>query len=213
MARSVGADCAMVNPEGRGGDHLVSLFQELSETVDIALMIQDASGNAAPEVLLKAVAQSEKVTCLKLESPGAPHKMGLVSEGLARVSGNRKVAVLGGSNGGLLLEELDRGSVGTLPHPAIIDAFNTVCVRYAEGDSIGASEAYYQKILPLNRLTAAGGTPGGGIWLHKTIFQRAGILRSSYCRVASKPQPDWVMKKIWAHIKSQDLLISKQINF
>ncbi|MBT3603271.1 MAG: dihydrodipicolinate synthase family protein, partial [Candidatus Latescibacteria bacterium] len=177
LASKCGADCAMVNPGDQRGDQLVSLFKNLSDEVNIALMIQDAKENAPADVLLRAVKEAKNVTCLKLESAGAPHKMGLVCEGLPEVAGGRQVTVLGGSNGGLLLEELGRGSVGTLPHPVLIDAFQDACERYAENDMSGASDTYYQKILPLSRLTTAGGVPGGGIWLHKTIFQRAGILK------------------------------------
>lgn len=211
LAKWCGVDCAMVNPEARKGDQLVALFRDLSDEVNIELMIQDAHGNAPADVLLRAVEEAKNVTSLKLESPGAPHKMGVVCEGLSTVCGDRDVTVLGGSNGGLLLEELDRGSVGTLPHPAIIDAFKQVCDLYASGDASGASLAYYQKILPLNRLTAAGGAAGGGIWLHKTIFQRAGILQSNYCRVGTSPQPDWVMDKIWAHLLEHNFAVSKHL--
>jgi 2-keto-3-deoxy-L-arabinonate dehydratase len=211
MASGCGADCAMVNAEAQGGDQLVRLFCDLSDEVDISLMIQDAHGNAPVDILLQAVKEAKNVNSLKLESAGAPHKMGLATDGLAGASGARDVTVLGGSNGGLLLEELERGSVGTLPHPAIIDAFRDVCDRYAAGDVSGASDTYYQKILPLNRLTAAGGAAGGGIWLHKTIFQRAGILNSNYCRVKTKAQPDWVMDKMWAHLLDHSLAIAKRI--
>ena len=212
LARWCGVDCAMVNPEGRRGDELVALFRYLSEKINIDLMVQDAQGNAPADDLVEVVKDAQKVTCLKLESPGAPHKMGLVAEKLSDVLGDRDVTILGGSNGGLLLEELDRGSVGTLPHPAIIDAFGEVCDLYADGNSAEASNVYYKKILPLNRLTAAGGVPGGGIWLHKTIFEKAGILRSNYCRVNAKPQPEWVMEKIWDHLVASGVAISKRIS-
>jgi len=212
LAYACGADCAMVNPEARSGEQLVGLFRDLSDAVPIPLMIQDAHGNASAEVLLQAVRESKNVNSLKLESPGAPHKMGLVASDLDQASAPRQVTVLGGSNGGLLLEELARGSVGTLPHPAIIDAFRKVCDCWADGDLAGASKTYYQTILPLSRLTAAGGAAGGGIWLHKTIFQRAGILASNYCRVHTNPQPDWVMDQVWAHLQKNHLDISKQID-
>lgn len=213
LAKACGADCAMVNAENRKGDEFVKLFTEISEQIGMDVMIQDAHGNAPVKDLLRAVIEAERVTCLKLESPGAPHKMGLVAEELAQTSLSREVTVLGGSNGGLLLEELERGSVGTLPHPAIIDAFADVCRAFGNGDSMRASDIYYKKILPLNRWTAAGGVAGGGIWLHKTLFERAGILKSNYCRVAAQPQPDWVMDKVWAHLQTRDFAISKHITF
>ncbi|MBT4136379.1 MAG: hypothetical protein HOE48_00615 [Candidatus Latescibacteria bacterium] len=48
--------------------------------------------------------------------------------------------------------------------------------------------------------------------MHKTIFQRAGILKSNYCRVNARPQPDWVMDKVWTHLAENDLNISKHID-
>ena len=61
---------------------------------------------------------------------------GLRERGLT-ASGTRDVTVLGGSNGNLLPEELERGAVGTLPFAAIIDAYRTVCDHYATGDATG----------------------------------------------------------------------------
>ena len=214
MAKDCGADCAMVNPEGRRGEHLVGLFRDLSEQVGLPLMIQDAQGNAPADGLLQAVEEASFVVSLKIECPGAPHKMGLIAAGLKEkgfLSGVRTVTVLGGSNGGLLLEELERGAVGSLPHPVIIDAFGTVCDRYAAGDYSAAKDCYYDQILPLGRMTAAGGTAGGGIWLHKVIFQRAGILKSAYCRIEARPQPDWVMAQVWAHLSQSGLAISRYL--
>lgn len=215
VAKDCGADCAMVNPEGRKGEHLVGLFRDLSDRVGLPLMIQDAQGNAPAGGLLQTVHEAPSVVSLKIECPGAPHKMGLIAEGLKAKGfsgdGDRTVTVLGGSNGGLLLEELARGSVGSLPHPVIIDAFGTVCQAYAQGDFAEAKDCYYEKILPLSRMTAAGGAPGGGIWLHKVIFQKAGILNSAYCRVDARPQPDWVMDLVWDHLLHADLAISRYL--
>ena len=215
LARECGADCAMVNPETRSGDKLVALFRDLSDRVGLPLMVQDAAGNAPAEVLLRAVREAASVTCLKIECPGTPHKIGVLMDGLRQSGldggGEREITVLGGSNGNLLPEELERGAVGSLPHPALIDAFRTVCDRYAAGDIEGALDCYYRCILPLSRLVLAGGAAGGQIWMHKTIFLRAGILRSAHCRAPAASQPEWVMEKVWAHLKAADLCISGRL--
>ena len=206
LALECGADGAMVNPAPLGGDELVSLFRDLSDTVALPLMIQDAGGNAPADVLLRAVREAPRVNSLKLESPGAPDKIGRVVEGLPDVR-DRDVTVVGGSNGNLLIEEFDRGAVGALPHPAIIDAFGAVCDLYFAGDAPAASDVYYRVILPLSRLTAAGA--GNAIWLHKEIFRRAGILSSAHCRIAAGPMPDWVMQAIWRHLDATDTHIGR----
>ncbi len=209
LALDCGADGAMVNAAPLGGEALVSLFRDLSEQVALPLMIQDANGNAPADVLLQAVREAPRVNSLKLESPGAPDKIGRVVEGLAD-GAVADVTVVGGSNGNLLPEEFDRGAVGTLPHPAIIDAFRKYCDLRASGDAGGADEHYYRVILPLNRLTAAGA--GNSIWLHKEIFRRAGILGSSFYRVGAHPMPEWVMDAIWRHIASTEVAISRLVS-
>ena len=209
IAKDSGADCLMVNPEKRQGEALVGLFRDLSERVGISLMVQDV-GNAPAETLVQAARDAEHVTCMKIEGQGAPHKMGLLVEGVKELT-DRTILILGGSNGNSLPEELERGSVGTLPHPVIIDAFRRVCDLHANGEIAEAHNVYYQHILPLNRLTTAGGGVGGGIWLHKIIFERAGILTSAYCRINTNPQPDWIMEKVWDHLKQSDLGITKHL--
>jgi len=215
LACECGADCAMVNPQPYGGEQLVSLFRNLSERVDLPLMIQDAGGNAPAEVLLRATREAVRVVSLKIESAAAPHKIGQLVAGLHENGltggGTRDVTVLGGADGNLLPEELERGAIGTLPFPAIIDAYRVVCDCYAAGDATKGRENYLRLILPLLRLVSAGGSGGEVIWLHKAILQRAGILRTTYCRVGSAPLPDWVMESIWKHLTGANLLISRRL--
>jgi len=205
LARECGADCAMVNPQPRSGEQLVALFRDLSERVDLPLMIQDAGGNAPAEVLLRATREATRVVSLKIESPATPHKIGQMVAGLHESGlaggGARDVTVLGGANGNFLPEELERGSVGTLPFPAIIDAYRIVCDCYASGDAAGGRENYLQLILPLLRMVAAGSSGSEVIWLHKAIFQRDGILSTTYCRVGATPLPEWIMERVWQHLR------------
>ncbi len=215
LACECGADCAMVNPQQRNGEQLAALFRDLSERVDLPLMIQDASGNAPADVLLRATREATRVNSLKIESPAAPHKIGRIVAGLreSELAGNseRDVTVLGGANGNLLPEELEQGAVGTLPFPAIIDAYRTVCDCYATGDAAGGKDNYLRLILPLLRMVAAGGGGGDVIWLQKAIFHRAGVLCTTYCRVGAAPLPDWIMENVWQHLTSADLLISRRL--
>lgn len=209
IAKDSGVDCLMVNGDNRQGEALVGLFRDLSERVGISLMVQDV-GNAPAKTLVDAAREAKHITCMKIEGGGAPNKIGLVVEGVKEIT-DRNILILGGSNGNSLPEEFERGSTGTLPHPAIIDAFRQYCDLHQNGDIAGADAIYYRDISPLNRLTAAGGGVGGGIWLHKIIFERAGIINSAYFRINVSPQPDWIMDKVWAHLKQSDLHISKHL--
>jgi 2-keto-3-deoxy-L-arabinonate dehydratase len=213
LARECGADCAMVNPQPRTGEALVALFRDCSERIGLPLMIQDAGGNAPAPVLLQAAQEAAAVCSLKLESPGAPLKMAEVVAGLAQAgllvapagppAGGRQITVLGGASGAFLPEELERGATGTMPHPAIIDAFRLVCDRYAAGDPSGGYETYIRLILPVLRAAAiAGPSDGGGglVWLHKELFRRAGVLRAAYCRLPASPLPAGVVEQVLRHL-------------
>jgi 4-hydroxy-tetrahydrodipicolinate synthase len=233
LAQGCGADCAMVNPPalpvragGSAGDQLVALFRALSERVRLPLMIQDAGGNATVDILLRAAREASTVVAGKLESPGAVLKIGrfvaglreaglLAGAGSAGGSGGGRVTVLGGAGGNYLPEELEAGAVGTMPHPAIIDAFRTVCDRYAAGDPAAGYEAYLRQIVPLLRAVAMAGPgqgDGGGtmVWVHKALLVRAGVLRTTYCRAGNTPAPAPVMARVWEHVERTGLLVARR---
>ena len=128
----------------------------------------------------------------------------------------RRVTVLGGANGSFLPEEIERGAAGTMPHPGIIDGFRAVCDRYAAGDARGGYDLYVRVVLPVLRAAAvAGGGEGGAggafIWLHKALLQRAGVLRTTYCRGMASPVPAPVVDQVLRHLDGAgaDLLIAR----
>ena len=173
-----GVDAAMVNPDPLRWDLMIGLYRDLSEQVGLPLVVQDAQGNAPADDLVAAVNEAAAIACLKIECPATPHKMGIVREALDdALSGDREVTILGGSNGTLLIEELDRGSVGTMPHPAFIDAFKRVCEQHLGGNRGAAWDSYTSDILPVARLVQAAGMKGGSLWLHKHYVQACKHLR------------------------------------
>ena len=232
LAQDCGADCAMVNPQPRVGERLVALFRDLSERVGLPLMIQDAGGNAPVDVLLRAAREASTVVAGKLEAPGAPLKIAQFVTGLRKsghlaeqaaegdggggAGGNSgRITVLGGAGGNYLPEELEAGSVGTMPHPAIIDAFRSVCDRYGAGDAAGGYEVYLRQIVPLLRAVAIAGPgqgDGGGttVWVHKALLVRAGVLRTTYCRADNTPAPESVMARVWQHVERAGLLVARR---
>lgn len=214
LALESGADCAMVNPAPYSGNQLVGLFRDLSRLVQLPLMLQDASGDAPAAVLLQAVDAAPRICCLKLEAPAAPEKIGAVvsalrQDGLSGGKQARVITVLGGGNGNLLPEELGRGSVGTMPHPVLIDAFRAVCDHYAADNATSGQEVYQRKVAPVLRAVLVGGSGSTMLWLQKTLFHHAGILRTVYCRRRVPRLPSWLMEQIRRHLDSADLAISR----
>ncbi|HEX2185949.1 MAG TPA: dihydrodipicolinate synthase family protein, partial [Chloroflexota bacterium] len=237
LARESGVDCAMVNPQPSNGEQLVELFRRLSERIGLPLMVQDAGGNAPAPVLLRAAEEAPAVCSLKLESPGAALKMAAVAAGLqergwlagaagtgrAPAAGGagqegqrREITILGGANGSFLPEELELGAVGTMPHPAIIDAFRVVCERYAAGEGAAGYEAYLRLVLPVLRAAGmAGAGDGGGtmLVLQKTLLQRAGVIRTAVCRQPSAPLPGAILERVLRHLDGAgaELLLARRL--
>jgi hypothetical protein len=100
-----------------------------------------------------------------------------------------------------------------MPHPGIIDAFRQVCDRYAAGDPAGGYDTYIRLILPVLRAVAmgAGGADGGGAMLvvQKALLQRAGVIRTTYCRMPAGPVPDAVLERVFRHVGEAGLLASR----
>ncbi|MEE2753801.1 MAG: dihydrodipicolinate synthase family protein [Candidatus Latescibacterota bacterium] len=212
IAKECGADAAMVNPEPLKGERLVRLYRNLAEEVGLPLVFQDAKGNTSAADLVTAVSSGFTIVGLKIESLATPHKMGIVRDSLdSTLTDGREVTILGGSNGALLLEELDRGSVGTMPHPAMIDAFKHVCKLHEDGNRLESWKDYPETILPVARLVQAAGIKGGSLWLHKYLFTLAGIFSTDYCRMETATPPGWVMDQLLKHFQNSNFVISDMI--
>ncbi len=148
------------------------------------------------------------------DAGSAPHPCSSQGQALALSCASgapeaREITVLGGGNGNFLPEELGRGSVGTMPHPALIDGFRTVCDRYAAGASAGGLEVYQSTIAPVLRAVTVSGAGSSMLWLQKTLFQHAGILRSTYCRRNALALPNWLMEQVLAHLDGTDLIMAQ----
>ncbi len=212
IAMDCGVDAAMVNPDPLRGDRMIGLYRGLSEQVGLPLVVQDAQGNAPADDLVATVNEAAAIACLKIECPATPNKMGIVREALDdALSGDREVTILGGSNGTLLIEELDRGSVGTMPHPAFIDAFKRVCEQHLGGNRGAAWDSYTSDILPVARLVQAAGMKGGSLWLHKHLFKLAGIFATDHCRIETAVPPRWAMEEILTIVRTSEGCLGKKL--
>jgi 4-hydroxy-tetrahydrodipicolinate synthase len=179
-AQDGGAAALMVLPPyymKTDGDGLLHYFEAISNAVRIPIMVQDAPAMTAvamsPELLAKLGRDVEHVTLVKVEAPPTPGKVARLSA-LAGSS----LALLGGLNGHFLLEELERGSVGTMPGCDMTDAFVRVWDMWTAGDREGARRAF-DLMLPLIRYELQ---PGMGVAVMKRNLHDAGIIASARVR-------------------------------
>ena len=179
-----GADAVMILPPAfmpASPEEVLDYFQAISQAVNIPIFIQDtSSAPVSPGLALRIAEACPQVRYIKVESlPVVPRLADMVAQ-----AGDR-LTVFGGAGGNYFLEELRRGSQGTMPFPSQPEAFVEVWNLFQRGEERAAREVFYRKILPVNRLAEQ----GAGIYyaVHKEILRRRGILRSAKVRNPAPP--------------------------
>jgi 4-hydroxy-tetrahydrodipicolinate synthase len=180
-AEAAGADALMVlppyflKPEGEG---LFHYYRKISEAVHIPIMVQDAplltQVAMAPALLARMAAQIEHVRYVKVEAlPTAPK----ITE-IVKAASTHDLKLFGGLNGHFLLEELGRGSCGTMPGSDLIPEFVKIWNLYRD-QKHGGARAEFNRCLPLIRYELQ---PGLGVSVMKHNLKQAGIIESARVR-------------------------------
>ena len=187
------ADALMIMPPSFmpvGGDEVREYFKAISDAVHIPIFIQDTSGAPVPAPLARQIAEeSENVRYIKVESLPTPVK---VADLVAKAGD--MLTVFGGAGGNYFIEEMRRGSVGTMPGCSQPEAFVEVWDLFQRGDEGGARAIFERKILPLNRIAALGW--GAFYHVNKELLRRRGVIRTALVRGPSAPLDDLTSREL-----------------
>ncbi len=178
QAEAAGAAAVMCTSPGPGlpAGELRHYYQSISDAVRIPVMIQDTATNHVPAALMRSIAESaERVRYAKVESSPPARRVYDAVQACGPL-----VAIFGGAGGGALLQELRRGSLGTMPWPSTPAAFVAVWDHWHAGDREAALQAFEQRLAPLGRLSIQG--IGGGHILHKELLRRQGVIATAHVR-------------------------------
>ncbi len=179
-AEAAGADALMIlppyflKPDAEGIFHY---FRSISDRVSIPIMVQDAplmTGVAMGAALLARMGR--ELECVKLVKVEAPPTAPKISEVLSLA--NNSLVLHGGMNGQFLIEELGRGSRGTMPGSDLTDMFVRVWNLYEAGDT-KAARAEFNRYLPLIRYELQ---PGLGVSVMKHNLHAGGVIASPRVR-------------------------------
>lgn len=190
QAEDAGADALMVMPPTLvlpGPVECREYFKAISDAVTIPIFIQDAPAAPVPAGLARQIAEeSERVRYIKVETLPPPVQVGKA----VREAGD-VLTVFGGAGGSYLLEELGRGSQGTMPSCSVPEAFVEAWNCFRSGDEAGAREVFQRRILPVNRLENLGWS--AFYYTNKEILRRRGIITAAFSRgPMAPPDPDLV---------------------
>jgi len=193
MAEENGADALMVLPPSFfpvGADEIAAYFRAISEAVRLPIFIQDMPASPIAPALARRLTEScEWVRYIKVESPPVVEKVAA----MASQAGDR-LTIFGGAGGGFFIEELRRGSVGTMPFCTQPEAFVEVWDRVRAGDEAGARETFDRYLQPVARITAH----GSGLFyaVHKEILRHRGVIRTARVRDPAPPLDDMTREEL-----------------
>jgi 4-hydroxy-tetrahydrodipicolinate synthase len=187
-AQELGADALMCQPPTLGpptATETRAYFQAISNAVAIPIFIQDTATAHVPAALARQIAEESPNVCYTKVESSPPAQM--VGENV-RLAGPL-LTVFGGAGASYLLEELRRGSQGTMPWPSTPRELVEIWQRATSGDLSGAEALFYRVIVPINRLAADRMTVA--LHVQKEILRRKGIIQTALVRAPADPlDPD-----------------------
>ena len=182
-AQDMGANALMVLPPyllKPDADGLMYYYSAISKAVTIPIMVQDAplmTQVAMPVALLARMARElEHVRAAKVEAPATAPKIGTLK--VALVGNARQFDIFGGLNGQFLIEEFQRGAVGTMPSSDLTSTYVAIWNHLEQGETAQAWNHFLQA-LPLIRYELQ---PGLGVSAVKHNLVAAGVIRSATVR-------------------------------
>lgn len=197
-AHANGADALMIMPPnfmGASNEEVVDYFKAINDAVPLPIFIQDTQMVPVSTGLARQLAEScEWVQYIKVESQPVTAKVAAMQEQVGD-----KLVIFGGAGGGYFIEEMRRGSVGTMPFCTQPEAFVEIWNRCQAGDEAGARAVFNRYLLPVARLSGQGGGLHFGI--HKEILRRRGIFTTGKVRSPSSPLDPYTAAELKAIVE------------
>ena len=174
-AESLGVDAVMGTPPDATPKLIGQYFGALCQAVRVPVFVQEVSGIVGGDLLRDLAEANDNLRYAKVESAPTPKTIRDCVEQCAD-----RVTVLGGASGTQLIEELRRGSQGTMPWPSLPHAFVQVWGLWQAGDETGARQAWEQQIQPVLRINGV---------VHKLILCRQGVIDHPHFRAPDTIPP------------------------
>ena len=186
-AEELGVDAVMITPPNSGvgssnPEAIRQYFRSIANAVNVSVALQDVQfAQVAPQMVAEMSNELENIVACKMETPPTAARIAATVEAV-----QGKITVLGGGGATYLMEELSRGSTGTMPFSSTPAEFVEVFKLYKNGDIEGATELFNLRIAPLCHLVSQ--APELAIGFHKQILKKRGLIESATVREpAAKP--------------------------
>ncbi len=177
-AQELGAEAVFVAPIGIQNDAvLFDFYAAVAEALDIPVVIHDFPESfittLSPELIARMARDIEGVQYIKLEQQPVLTKLSRILDLAAD-----HIGIFGGLGGEYFLEELQRGSNGIMTGFAFPEVLVGIYEAFRQGDEARAA-AIFDRYVPLIRYEFQ---PKIGLAFRKFIYQRRGLIESTYVR-------------------------------
>lgn len=172
-AMAAGAVGLMIAPPTfvQPGPTLTRHYQAVSEAVELPIVLQDyptVNGvTMTPRAMADLANSVPTIVTIKLEDLPTPSRIAQTIPLL-----QREVTIMGGLGGMYLLDELRRGSVGTMTGFAYPEVLIDILSRWNDNDEAAAAEVYH-RYLPLLMFETQAKI---GVAIRKEILRRRGLI-------------------------------------
>lgn len=178
-AAKLGVSGFMIAPPAftQPGPALTEHFRRIGDTTDLPIILQDFPAvngvTMSPRAMAELCDAVPSIKTIKLEDAPTPQR---TAQTLA-LTGDR-ISIVGGLGGMYLLDELRRGSSGTMTGFAYPEVLVQIWETWKSGDREKAAEIYYHA-LPL---LVFEGQPKLGVAIRKEILRRRGLIDHAVVR-------------------------------
>ncbi len=205
QAQELGADALMVRPPTyvpTVASEVVEYFGRIGEAVSIPIFMQDQSNAQVPPAMAVQCARRHENLCyIKVETPPTVPR----TAEAAKLRGDSGLILFGGAGGAFFLEELRRGSVGTMPGSTMPDVWVRIWDLWQRGDQDGA-EREFHRYAPIIRTLAQG--LGLSNTIYKYVMARRGAISSEsiYARSPSLEPDEMQLREVDRLLEEQELV-------
>lgn len=178
-ARAAGAHSVMLAPPPLARPTDAALrrhYLAVAEAVDLPVVVQDHPASSGVQMsvdfLLALAAEAPSCRVVKLEEEPTPPKAGRL------VAGSDDLQVLGGLGGAMLIEELGRGTHGTMTGFGFPEVLVAVVRRWLAGDHAGAASIFdrYATLIRFENQALL------NLPIRKLVYQRRGAMAHATVR-------------------------------
>ena len=204
-AEELGADALMIRPPTyvpTVAAEVVEFFGRIGEAVSIPIFLQDQStAQVTPAMAVQCANRHENLCYIKVETPPTVPR----TAEAARLRGDSGLILFGGAGGAFFLEELRRGSVGTMPGSTMPDVWVRIWNLWQDGEEQAAEEEFHRHA-PLIRTLAQ--SLGISNTIYKHITARRGVtgMESAYARHPSLEPDELQLYEVDRMLEKQGLV-------